>query len=94
LKYDHRLIIDTILYVLVSGCACLFVPLDLDPWHAAYRWFATASHWQPGTHQIPDGIHDVAVRVGHRQPADVRPVPPTDTSGASSCHSASEVSDG
>jgi len=43
LKYDHRLIIDTILYVLVSGCACLFVPLDLDPWHAAYRWFRHSS---------------------------------------------------
>jgi transposase len=39
LKYSHRLVIDTILYVLVSGCAWRLVPHDLAPWHAAYRWF-------------------------------------------------------
>src|SRR5262245_62051154 len=37
--YGHRLIIDTILYVLVSGCAWRLVPHDLAPWDAAYRWF-------------------------------------------------------
>lgn len=38
-KYGHRLIIDTILYVLVAGCAWRLVPSDLAPWDAAYRWF-------------------------------------------------------
>lgn len=42
LTYGHRLIIDTILYVLVSGCAWRLVPHDLAPWDAAYRWFR---HW-------------------------------------------------
>ena len=39
LKYGHRLVIDTILYVLVSGCAWRLAPHDLAPWDAAYRWF-------------------------------------------------------
>ena len=40
LKYDRRLVIDTILYVLRTGCAWRHVPHDLAPWDAAYRWFA------------------------------------------------------
>jgi transposase len=39
LKYDRRLILDTILYVLRTGCAWRLVPPDLAPWDAAYRWF-------------------------------------------------------
>jgi transposase len=39
LKYDRRLILDTILYVLRTGCAWRLVPHDLTPWDAAYRWF-------------------------------------------------------
>jgi len=34
------LIIDTISYVLVSGCAWRLVPHDLAPWNAAYQVFA------------------------------------------------------
>src|SRR3954453_9017320 len=40
LKYDRRLILDTILFVLRTGCAWRHVPPDLAPWDAAYRWFA------------------------------------------------------
>lgn len=40
LKHDRRLILDTILYVLRTGCAWRHVPHDLAPWDAAYRWFA------------------------------------------------------
>src|SRR3954469_5230525 len=40
LKYDRRLILDTILFVLRTGCAWRHVPHDLAPWDAAYRWFA------------------------------------------------------
>ena len=38
-KFPRRLIVDTVLYVLVSGCAWRAVPHDLAPWDAAYRWF-------------------------------------------------------
>jgi transposase len=43
LKFDRRLILDTILYVLRTGCAWRLVPHDLAPWDAAYRWFAAWS---------------------------------------------------
>ncbi len=39
LKFPRRLVVDTVLYVLVSGCAWRLVPHDLVPWDAAYRWF-------------------------------------------------------
>jgi transposase len=37
--HSRRLIVDTILYVLVSGCAWRMVPHDLAPWTTAYQWF-------------------------------------------------------
>src|SRR4051812_2736084 len=43
LKFDRRLILDTILYVLRTGCAWRHVPHDLAPWDAAYRWFSAWS---------------------------------------------------
>jgi transposase len=43
LKFDRRLILDTILYVLRTGCAWRLVPHDLAPWDAAYRWSAAGS---------------------------------------------------
>lgn len=43
LVHSRRLVIDTILYVLVSGCAWRLVPHDLVPWATAYRWFAAWS---------------------------------------------------
>lgn len=39
--YSRRLIIDTISYVLVSGCSWRMVPHDLAPWSIAYHWFRT-----------------------------------------------------
>jgi transposase len=39
LRYPHRLVIDTILYVLRTGTAWRHVPHDLAPWDVAYRWF-------------------------------------------------------
>lgn len=54
LVYSRRLIIDTITYVLVSGCAWRMVPHDLAPWSTAYHWFAA---WTAdGTW---DRVHDV-----------------------------------
>ncbi len=53
LKYDRRRVIDTILYVLVSGCAWRQAPHDLVPWDAAYRWFRAWS--ADGTW---DRVHD------------------------------------
>jgi transposase len=52
--YSRRLVIDTISYVLVSGCAWRMVPHDLAPWSTAYHWFST---WTlDGTW---DRVHDV-----------------------------------
>ncbi|KJE24376.1 transposase, IS4 family, partial [Frankia torreyi] len=39
LKYDRRLVIDSILYVLGAGCSWRRMPHDLAPWDVAYRWF-------------------------------------------------------
>jgi transposase len=57
LKFDRRLILDTILYVLRTGCAWRHVPHDLAPWDAAYRWF---SAWTAdGTwHQVHEQLRD------------------------------------
>ena len=66
-KYDDRLILDSIFYVLRSGCPWRMMPRDLAPYDAAHRWFTT---WRKdGTW---DAIHDelrrqVRVRAG-REP--------------------------
>lgn len=38
--HSRRLLVDTILYVLVTGCAWRLVPHDLAPWNTAYKVFA------------------------------------------------------
>lgn len=42
LIHSRRLVVDPILYVLVTGCAWRLVPHDLAHWATAtaYRWFA------------------------------------------------------
>lgn len=67
MKYNYRLIIDTILYVLVSGCDWRLVPHDLAPWHAAYRWFR---HWsaQGVWDDIHDALHDQVRQAEGRDP--------------------------
>lgn len=52
--YSRRLIVDTIGYVLVSGCAWRLVPHDLAPWSIAYQWFRTWT--RDGTW---DRVHEV-----------------------------------
>lgn len=42
-KYDDRLVLDAIFFVLRSGCQWRMIPRDLLPWDAAYRWYATWS---------------------------------------------------
>lgn len=37
--HSRRLLVDTVLYVLVSGCAWRLVPHDLAPWNTAYQVF-------------------------------------------------------
>ena len=69
LKYDRRLILDTILYVLRTGCAWRLVPHDLARWDAAYRWFRAWS--ADGTwRRVHDALRDqVRAREGRdRQP--------------------------
>src|SRR3954462_8169480 len=70
LKYDRRLILDTILYVLRTGCAWRLVPHDLAPWDAAYRWFRAWS--ADGTWRQ---VHDLLRERGRQ--ADGRDAPPT-----------------
>ena len=69
LKYDHRLVIDTILYVLVSGCAWRLVPHDLAPWDAAYRRFRLWS----ATGVWDDIHHALREQVRHAQGRNTEP---------------------
>jgi transposase len=56
-KYDDRLVLDSIFYVLRSGCQWRMLPRDLMPYDAAHRWFTT---WRKdGTW---DRIHDALRR--------------------------------
>ena len=69
LKFDRRLILDTILYVLRTGCAWRHVPHDLAPWDAAYRWFAAWSAdgtWRRVHEALGDRVREHDGR--HRQP--------------------------
>jgi len=40
-KYDNRLVLDAIFFVLRAGCQWRMIPRDLLPWDAAYRWYRT-----------------------------------------------------
>ncbi|MBB5935576.1 transposase [Streptomyces zagrosensis] len=40
-EYGDRLVLDSVFYVLRSGCQWRMLPLDLMPWDAAHRWFTT-----------------------------------------------------
>jgi len=69
LKFDRRLILDTILYVLRTGCAWRLVPHDLAPWDAAYRWFHAWSAdgtWRRVHEALRDRVRQVYDR--DRQP--------------------------
>lgn len=52
-KYDDRLVLDAIFFVLRSGCQWRMIPRDLLPWDAAYRWYR---HWIATG--VWDRIHD------------------------------------
>ncbi len=56
-RYPRRLVVDTILYVLVTGCAWRQVPHDLVPWSTAYRWFAAWTA-QGAWAQVHDTLRD------------------------------------
>src|SRR5215210_6411024 len=69
LKFDRRLVLDTILYVLRTGCAWRHVPHDLAPWDAAYRWFrawTAEGTWR----RVHDALRD---RVRERDGRDAQP---------------------
>ncbi len=78
LEHDRRLVLDSILFVLVSGCAWRFLPHDLVLWDAAYGWFRTWS--VDGTW---DRVHDRR-RAGARGVAGGPPPPPTTIQDAQS----------
>jgi len=65
--YSRRLIIDTISYVLVSGCAWRMVPHDLAPWSIAYHWFRAWT--ENGTwDQVHDALRDEVRILDGRDP--------------------------
>jgi transposase len=67
LKYPRRLVLDSIMYVLVSGCAWRLVPHDLAPWDAAYRWFRAWS--ADGTwDRVHDALRDRVREADGRDP--------------------------
>jgi len=56
MEYAWREIIDSVFYVLRTGCQWRQMPHDLVKWWAAYRWFRTLS--QDGTwRRVHDGLH-------------------------------------
>ena len=62
--------IDTILFVLRSGCQWRMVPRDLAPWWVAYRWFRSWSRdgtWQRVHDALRDRVRAAAGR--DRQPS-------------------------
>jgi transposase len=67
-RYDLRLVIDTILYVLRTGCAWRLVPNDLAPWHVAYRCFRTWSA-QGVWDDLHEALRDQVRRADGRDPA-------------------------
>jgi transposase len=68
-KYGDRLVLDSIFYVLRSGCQWRMLPHDLMPFDAAHRWF---TKWRrDGTW---DRIHD-ALRRRVREEAGRDPEP-------------------
>lgn len=39
-RYDRRLVLNAIFYVVRSGCAWRLLPHDLPPWRLCYHYFA------------------------------------------------------
>lgn len=66
-KYDNRLVVNAIFYVLRSGCQWRMLPHDLMPFDAAHRWFTT---WRKnGTWRaIHDALRDQVRVASGRSP--------------------------
>lgn len=67
MEYAWRDVIDSILYVLRTGCQWRQIPHDLVKWHAAYRWFralAADGTWQ----RIHDALHAQVRAAEERDP--------------------------
>lgn len=66
-EYRWRDVIDSIFYVLRTGCPWRQMPHDVVQWWAAYRWFRTLA--RDGTWQrIHDGLHARIRAVASRNP--------------------------
>lgn len=67
-KYDDRLVLDAIFFVLRSGCQWRMIPHDLLPWDAAYRWYrtwTTAGVWDRVHDELRDQVRVAAGRDPH-----------------------------
>ncbi|MFK7967882.1 MAG: transposase [Rickettsiaceae bacterium] len=38
-KYDRRSLVNTILYIIKTGCQWKFLPLEYPPWKAVYSFY-------------------------------------------------------
>ncbi len=63
-----RQVLDTIWYVLRTGCAWRLIPNDLAPWHAAYRCFRSWTR-QGVWADIHDALRDQVRTAAGRNPA-------------------------
>ena len=71
-RYDRRLVLNAIFYVVRSGCAWRLLPHDLPHWRLVYYYFATwreSGLWQ----QLNDALREqVRARRGKKKPPVLR----------------------
>jgi|HubBroStandDraft_1064217.scaffolds.fasta_scaffold225736_2 putative transposase len=71
-RYDRRLVLNAIFYVVRSGCAWRLLPHDLPPWRLVYYYFATwreSGLWP----QLNDALREaVRERRGKKKPPALR----------------------
>ena len=71
-RYDRRLVLNAIFYVVRSGCAWRLLPHDLPHWRLVYYYFASwreSGLWQ----QLNDALRDqVRARRGKKKPRALR----------------------
>lgn len=72
-RYPKREILNSIFYIVRSGCAWRMMPHDLPPWRICYYYFMKWKQcglWQ----EIHDHLRDcVRLRAGKKKPRPLRP---------------------
>jgi putative transposase len=71
-RYDRRLVLNAIFYVVRSGCAWRLLPHDLPHWRLVYYYFATwreSGLWQALNDRLREKVR---VRGGKKKPQALR----------------------